>query len=180
MKRKNKPVVACGPVVLTDELFRADIVRWLPDVSVGTFNASADGAREQVRRWRKAGYQHFILLFNPVDTPGENQPVTDQINLTYDNPLIGTQEDIFGNRFPDMSDVYTVDKKPAEPTVVVMGHHKGLETFRERVWPVRGGIYEAIAIKASGGTSRGWLVSQLEDLYSEILNLTEVLCNAEV
>lgn len=178
MAQNNRPV--CEPVILTDELFRTDIVRWFPDAQVGTFSASPEGARSQIRQWREVGYQQFILLFNPEETPAENLVVTDHLNLTYNNPLIGAHEEIFGPRFPDMSTVYTMDKTPEEDVVVVMGHHRGLETFREKVWPVRAGIYEAIALKASGATVRGWLVSQLEDLYSEILNLTEELCNAEV
>lgn len=169
----------CELVIITDDLFRADIVRWLPDVPVGTFSLNPEGAREQVRQWREAGYQQFILLFNPEETPSENRVVTDHINLTHNSPLIGAHEDIFGARFPDMSTIYTTDKPHGEKVVVAMGHHKSLETFREKVWPVRAGIYEAIALKASGATVRGWLVSQLEELYSEILNLSEELCNAE-
>ncbi|MCF7800697.1 MAG: hypothetical protein K9N34_01640 [Candidatus Marinimicrobia bacterium] len=175
---KNNPT-GYEPVILTDELFRADIVRWLPDARVGTFSTSPEGARHQIRQWREAGYQQFILLFNPEETPSENLVVTDHLNLTHNNPLIGIHEDIFGPRFPDMSNVYTTDKTPGEEVVVVMGYHKGLETFREKVWPIRAGVYDAIALKASGATVRGWLVSQLEELYSEILNLTEELCNEE-
>lgn len=175
---KNSPQV-CEPVILTDELFRADIVRWLPDAPVGTFSVSPERARRQVRQYREAGYQHFILLFNPEETPPENLAVTDHINLTYNNPLIGPHETIFGPRFPDMSKVYTPPAPASQEVVITMGYHKGLETFREKVWPVGAGLYEAIALKASGASVRAWMVSQLEDLYSEILNLTEELCNAE-
>lgn len=43
---------------------------------------------------------------NPCFEPGDAMMVTDHINLTARNPLIGANLDEFGPRFPDMSCVY--------------------------------------------------------------------------
>jgi purine-nucleoside phosphorylase len=40
-------------------------------------------------------------------TPGTLMLITDHINLMGDNPLVGANEDRFGPRFPDMTDIYT-------------------------------------------------------------------------
>lgn len=40
-------------------------------------------------------------------TPGNLMLITDHINFTGDNPLIGENEDAMGPRFPDMSHAYT-------------------------------------------------------------------------
>ena len=46
---------------------------------------------------------------NPQFEPGDLMIVTDHINLTGRNPLIGPNMDQFGPRFPDMSRVYAHD-----------------------------------------------------------------------
>ncbi|OIO65140.1 MAG: hypothetical protein AUJ47_03080 [Candidatus Marinimicrobia bacterium CG1_02_48_14] len=159
-------------VIVTDEIFRADLARWLPEALVFSFGSTPEEVRKNVVSWREQGYQNFLLLYNPVETPTENLIVTDHINLTHENPLIGPQEAILGSRFPDMSAVYA--EASSNGAIVTMGSSKAFSTFREKTWPVHAGIYEAIALKASGATVRGRVVSKLEDLYTEILNLTEV------
>jgi len=46
---------------------------------------------------------------NPLFKPGEVMLVTDHINLTGDNPLIGKNIDELGPRFPDMTSAYDKD-----------------------------------------------------------------------
>ena len=43
----------------------------------------------------------------PNLTPGTLMLITDHINLMGENPLLGANEDRFGPRFPDMTDIYT-------------------------------------------------------------------------
>lgn len=76
-------------------------------------------------RVMKALNAHSVIVTNAcggVNTsfePGDLMLITDQINFTGDNPLIGINEDEMGPRFPDMSEAYTpayreVAKKIAE------------------------------------------------------------------
>ncbi len=166
------------PVIITDEVFRHDIMHWIPDTPVFVFRTEATRARKQIIGLREEGVKEFLLLFNPTDNLTENKPVADHINLTHENPLIGPTAAILGPRFPDMSRVYEKTQPPG--VTIVQGNHPGLESFRETTWPVRTGVFEAIALKASSATIYGWLVGKLEDLYTEITNLLEELCSAEV
>lgn len=44
---------------------------------------------------------------NPAFAPGDLMIITDHLNMTGANPLIGKNEEEFGPRFPDMSKAYT-------------------------------------------------------------------------
>ncbi len=67
---------------------------------------------------------------NPQFETGDLMVVTDHINLTGTNPLIGPNLDDFGPRFPDMSAVY-------DPGLITLAKQKALES---RI-PMRQGVY---------------------------------------
>jgi len=64
-----------------------------------------------VRVMARLGATHLFISsaaggLNPLFRPGDLMLVTDHINLTGRNPLIGPNLDAMGPRFPDMSRVY--------------------------------------------------------------------------
>jgi purine-nucleoside phosphorylase len=64
-----------------------------------------------IRVMQQLGVKVLILSnaaggLNPEFSAGEIMLITDHINLTGKNPLIGPNEDSWGTRFPDMSQVY--------------------------------------------------------------------------
>lgn len=58
--------------------------------------------------------------------PGDIVSITDHINLTGDNPLIGKNIDTFGPRFPDMTEVYS--KHFLELAESIAKHHFEFKT----------------------------------------------------
>ena len=65
-----------------------------------------------VRTFSSLGAKNLILTnaaggISLDYNPGDIVSITDHINLTGDNPLIGKNLDDFGPRFPDMSEVYS-------------------------------------------------------------------------
>ncbi len=46
---------------------------------------------------------------NPAFAPGDLVLITDHLNLTGANPLMGTNDDRLGTRFPDLTDLYSAD-----------------------------------------------------------------------
>lgn len=70
---------------------------------------------------------------NPLFRPGELMIVTDHINLTGQNPLIGPNLDRFGSRFPDMSEVY-------DPALIDLAREQALQAGI----PLREGVYAGI------------------------------------
>jgi purine-nucleoside phosphorylase len=70
---------------------------------------------------------------NPLFEPGDVMVVTDHINLTGINPLVGPNLDAFGPRFPDMSEVYGAE-------LIALAREKALES----AIPLREGIYVGI------------------------------------
>lgn len=77
-----------------------------------------------VRVMKLLGVETLILTnacgaVNRNFKPGELMVIKDHINLTANNPLIGSNVDFFGPRFPDASEIYTknlrdIAKKVAE------------------------------------------------------------------
>lgn len=64
-----------------------------------------------VRVMKKLGVEILIISnaaggLNPLFTPGDVMVISDHINLTGQNPLIGPNLESFGPRFPDMTAVY--------------------------------------------------------------------------
>jgi purine-nucleoside phosphorylase len=64
-----------------------------------------------VRVMKKLGIEILIISnaaggLNPLFSPGDVMVISDHINLTGQNPLVGPNLDPFGPRFPDMVDVY--------------------------------------------------------------------------
>jgi purine-nucleoside phosphorylase len=70
---------------------------------------------------------------NPMFEPADVMVVTDHINLTGRNPLLGPNLDCFGPRFPDMSQVY-------DPALVGLATKKARELGIE----LRHGVYVGI------------------------------------
>ena len=65
-----------------------------------------------VRLMKSLGVENILLTnasggVNEQFSPGELCLIEDQINLTGTNPLIGKNHDFLGERFPDMSDLYS-------------------------------------------------------------------------
>lgn len=65
-----------------------------------------------VRVMQALGVKTLILTnaaggLNPGFSPGDIMVITDHINYTGENPLVGKNNDIWGVRFPDMTKVYT-------------------------------------------------------------------------
>jgi len=64
-----------------------------------------------IRVMSNIGVSHLFISsaaggLNPLFEPAQLMVVTDHINLTGNNPLIGPNLDDFGPRFPDMAEVY--------------------------------------------------------------------------
>jgi purine-nucleoside phosphorylase len=91
-----------------------------------------------VRVMSKLGI-NFLLIssaaggLNPHFQPGHLMIVTDHINLTGDNPLIGKNLDQFGPRFPDMSQVY-------DQRLIALARDKALEA----AIPLSQGVYVGV------------------------------------
>jgi purine-nucleoside phosphorylase len=70
---------------------------------------------------------------NPALTPGTLMVMDDHINLLGSNPLVGPNEEAFGARFPDMSEVYSKRLRALADTVA-----------REQGLTIGHGIYVAV------------------------------------
>ena len=65
-----------------------------------------------IKVMKKLGVETVILTnaaggVNPAFNPSDLMIITDHINFMGVNPLIGANDDSMGNRFPDMSEVYS-------------------------------------------------------------------------
>jgi purine-nucleoside phosphorylase len=78
-----------------------------------------------VRVMARLGAEFLVISsaaggLNPLFEPADVMVVTDHINLTGRNPLLGPNLDSFGPRFPDMSQVY-------DPALVRLATQKALD-----------------------------------------------------
>jgi purine-nucleoside phosphorylase len=91
-----------------------------------------------VRLMQALGAGTFIVTnaaggLNPVFRPGDIMRLTDHINLTGENPLVGPNEPAWGIRFPDMGRVYDAALgERARAAAQVLG------------WPLRSGVYAGL------------------------------------
>ena len=96
---------------------------------------SANDVVFPIRLMKVMGCEKVVLTnaagaINTSFQPGDLMIITDHINLSGINPLVGPNEDEMGVRFPDMSCVYDAElRKAAE------------ETAQELSFPVRHGVY---------------------------------------
>lgn len=72
---------------------------------------TAQTIAQVVRTLKFAGVRNLLLTnasggINAAFAPGDLMMLTDHINLTGQNPLIGANDERFGPRFPDMSKAY--------------------------------------------------------------------------
>ena len=83
--------------------------------------------REAVRSAIKDGAERFLLVGRGVLTRRSEKSagivVVDQINVSGQNPLVGPNDEEFGTRFPDMTDLYS--PKLTED-VLIAGKQAGL------------------------------------------------------
>jgi len=93
-----------------------------------------------VRVMRLLGIKNFLVTnasggVNTSFNPGDLMIITDHIKFDLDNPLRGANIDIFGPRFPDMSDGYT---KSLRLLAKKAGESLGIP-LREGVYALMGG-----------------------------------------
>jgi purine-nucleoside phosphorylase len=92
-----------------------------------------------IRVMQQVGVRTLILSnaaggINPLFDVGEIMIITDHINLTGNNPLIGPNVDEWGPRFPDMSQVY-------DPDLIALAEKAALENGIG----VRKGVYVGLS-----------------------------------
>ncbi len=93
---------------------------------------------------------------NKKYSPGDLMIITDHINFSFDNPLIGKNKDVLGTRFPDMSSAYCQDLiqiARSSAKQLNLNVHNGIYTY------LTGPTYETPAevsmIKTIGGDAVG-------------------------
>jgi purine-nucleoside phosphorylase len=99
---------------------------------------SLDDITFPIRLMSSLGIKYLFISsavggLNPLFSTGDIMLVTDHINLTGRNPLIGPNLDVFGPRFPDMAQVYNRD-------LLNLAEEKALEAGI----PLRQGVYVGI------------------------------------
>jgi purine-nucleoside phosphorylase len=91
-----------------------------------------------IRIMQELGTRHLILSnasggLNPEFLPGDIMMISDHINLTGENPLVGPNESDWGERFPDMAFAY-------HPELI----QAGLDSADESCGIIRKGVYAGL------------------------------------
>src|SRR5699024_10084758 len=114
-----------------------------------------------VRLMRALGAETLILTnaaggLDPAIAEGELMCVSDHLNLTGSNPLVGPNDPALGPRFPDMSEIY--DRQLRELCLSV-GHELGIRVHEGIYAGVLGPSYETPAevrmLRSMGATAVG-------------------------
>jgi len=87
-----------------------------------------------VRVMREIGVQALLISnaaggMSPYHRPGELMLIEDHINLQFDNPLVGPNDERLGTRFPDMSEPYSERLKEMARAIALeegIGLHRGV------------------------------------------------------
>jgi purine-nucleoside phosphorylase len=87
-----------------------------------------------VRVMREIGVQALLISnaaggMSPFHRPGELMLIEDHINLQFDNPLVGPNDERLGTRFPDMSEPYSERLKEMARAIALeegIGLHRGV------------------------------------------------------
>ena len=130
-----------------------------PGALIYPFATNVANCRIQVAELDQHSQRQVILLYQTTDIRAQNEIVTDHINLSMDNPLIGPANLDHGARFPDMSAVY---KHQNEGVIAVFGQDPALDYFKEDWVSVTAGVWEAIALKHRGYLIQAWIVADIE------------------
>jgi purine-nucleoside phosphorylase len=91
-----------------------------------------------IRVMREMGVKTVVLSnasggLNPAFSPGDIMVVSDHVNLTGENPLVGPNEDGWGERFPDMAFAY-------DPKLSALAY----SCAKENGFPIRKGVYAGL------------------------------------
>ncbi|HWA98178.1 MAG TPA: purine-nucleoside phosphorylase [Pirellulales bacterium] len=124
----------------------------LADVEVvamqGRFHSYEGYSQQQitfpVRVMKALGAETLIVTnaaggVNPHYRAGDLMVIDDQINLMFDNPLIGVNDDRLGPRFPDMSQPYCAQ---LQQTALAAARKHGIVAHRGVYLAVKGPNYE--------------------------------------
>lgn len=100
---------------------------------------SLDEVTFPVKVFAKMGTENFIAtnaagIVNTDFKPTELMVITDHINLMFNNPLMGKNNEALGPRFPDMTTVYTKELRDLS-----------LKIAKEKQIPLQEGVYAAMS-----------------------------------
>ena len=151
--------------IICDPIFYKDLKNWLPEAEITTFYSDPlPGAFDYLYDYKNEEY--VVMLFNAIGHEDGNLQVRDHINLTFNNPLIGKNDDTKGVRFPDLSNVY-IFSNDEESTVIASGETRQLSEYKDKIFTVKSGLNEAIVLAHAGIKIKAWLIGNLAEFYQE-------------